>query len=118
MSDTLIKDRSPAGQNVAPEAGAPPTVAAVAQPVFEPIRIGPNGHVVLPADAPRRLGLGEGDELCVLVEDDMIKLMTRERLISLIQDAFDEYEGSLVEELLAERRREREIRKRAREEGL
>jgi AbrB family transcriptional regulator, stage V sporulation protein T len=97
---------------VAPGAADPTTVGDMAKPVPGPIRIGPKGRVVLPIEARRELGFEEGDELLVLVEDDMIKLMTRERLLKLLQEEFADYPGSLVEDLLAERRaaarRERE----------
>jgi AbrB family transcriptional regulator, stage V sporulation protein T len=112
MSDTMIEEVPPSGWEVAPEAERPTTVEDMAEPAIGPIRIGPKGRVVLPIEARRELGLNEGDELLVLLEDDMIKLVTRDRLLKLIQDDFANYPGSLVDDLLAERRaaarRERE----------
>jgi AbrB family transcriptional regulator (stage V sporulation protein T) len=118
VSDTLIKDVSPPDQEVAPQADTPPTVDDMAEAAEGPLRIGPKRQIVLPAETLRSLGVEEGDELCVLVEDDMIKLMTRRRLIQLIQDeaCAVPYEGSMVDELIAERRREAARERREMEE--
>lgn len=117
MSDTLVSKVPPASCWVAPEAEVPTTVDGMAEPAIGPVRVGPKGRVVLPAEARRQLGLNESDELCVLVEDGMIKLMTPDRLTKLIQDMAAHYEGSLVEDLLAERRRDIELERRGFEEG-
>lgn len=125
MSNTLMKEVAPADQEVAPRAETPLTVDDVddkAEPGDGPVRIDPQGRIVLPLppEARRELGVDEGDELCVLVEDEMIKLMTRERLIRFIQEEVAKvpYEGSMVDELIAERRQEAERERRELEEGL
>lgn len=117
MSDTLTSKVPPATHLVAPGGANPTTVDGMAEPAIGPIRVGPKGRLVLPAEARRELGLEVGDELCVLVEDDMIKLMTPDRLTKLIQDAFSEYDGSMVEDLLAERRAAAARERREMEEG-
>jgi bifunctional DNA-binding transcriptional regulator/antitoxin component of YhaV-PrlF toxin-antitoxin module len=76
----------------------------MAQPRMGPIRIGPKRRVVLPVEACRELGVDEGDELCVIVEDDTIKLMTREAVLKSLRDMFADYPGSPVDDLIAMRR--------------
>lgn len=111
VSDALIEEVPPSDPMVAPPADGPTTVDDMAKPVPGPIRIGPKGRVVLPIEARRELGLAEGDELVVLVEDDVIKLMTRDTAIKQLQAMFADLDYS-SDDLIADRRaaakRERE----------
>lgn len=77
------------------------------------VRVGPKGRIVLPIEARRALGIQEGDELVVVLEDDGMHLMTREAAIRSLRGMLGKGEGSLVDELLAERRAE--VEREARE---
>jgi len=70
------------------------------------VRVGPKGRIVLPIEARRALGIQEGDELVVVLEDDGMHLMTREAAVRSLREMLGKGEGSLVDELLAERRAE------------
>jgi AbrB family looped-hinge helix DNA binding protein len=71
-----------------------------------PIRVGPKGRIVLPADVRRALGINEGDELMVILGANEVTLMTREALFDRIHQRFAHVEGSMADELIAERRAE------------
>jgi len=77
------------------------------------VRVGPKGRIVLPIEARRALGIQEGDELVVVLEDDGMHLMTREAAVRSLREMLGKGEGSLVDELLAERRAE--VEREARE---
>jgi AbrB family looped-hinge helix DNA binding protein len=115
MSDTLTDEVTPFNDQVAPNAERPTTVDDMAEPAIGPVRIGPKGRVVLPAEARRQLGVDEGDELLVLVEDETIKLMTRETLAKEIQAMFADCPSS--DDLIAERRIAAARERREMEEG-
>lgn len=72
------------------------------------VQLGERGRFVLPAPVRRALGLEEGDQLILEVEDDVARLVPARTIARRFQGAFaDGYGGrSLVEELLAERREE------------
>lgn len=76
-----------------------------------PVRVGPKGRLVVPAPIRRELGLEEGSELVARVEGGGIVLEPRaaaiERVRALVRASVPAG-GSLVDELLAERRREAE----------
>lgn len=66
-----------------------------------------HGRVVIPAEFRRALGLREGDELAVELEDGTLKLVTRAQAVARAQAMVAARTGgrrSLVQELLAERR--------------
>lgn len=68
-----------------------------------------SGRVVLPQQLRTDRGLSNGDELVITVEDGAIVLRTYEEAIRRLQEAFCEGipdDVSLVDELIAERRRE------------
>jgi AbrB family looped-hinge helix DNA binding protein len=67
-------------------------------------KVGPKGRVVIPSAARRALGIEEGDELAVVVEDDGVRFVDRTRLVGQIQEGFGHVDHSLSEELIAERR--------------
>jgi AbrB family looped-hinge helix DNA binding protein len=70
--------------------------------------MGANGRVVIPAEIRRELGLEEGDELNARTEGESVVLETRDALLRRIQAEFQAAAGdrSMVDELIAERRRE------------
>jgi AbrB family looped-hinge helix DNA binding protein len=74
-----------------------------------PLRIGPQGRVVIPAQLRRELGIEPGETLMARVESHRLVLERRDeilrRLRSELRDARPE-SGGVVEELIAERRAE------------
>ncbi|MFL6374060.1 MAG: AbrB/MazE/SpoVT family DNA-binding domain-containing protein [Pyrinomonadaceae bacterium] len=68
------------------------------------------GRVVIPAEARKRLGLRVGETLrWEITDDDELKISSRERDLRRAQELFRKYvpEGrNLVDELIADRRRE------------
>jgi AbrB family looped-hinge helix DNA binding protein len=88
----------------------------------EPIRVGAQGRLVIPASLRRLMGIQAGDELIPLVEEGRLVLATRDALLADIQAEFAAKvppQVSLSDELLAERREEarREDEKTRREEA-
>jgi AbrB family looped-hinge helix DNA binding protein len=73
-----------------------------------PVHLGAKGRVVLPASIRRALGLEQGAELLVRVEGDGIVLEPRGAALRRLRSFFDGVPpgSSLVDEVLAERRRE------------
>ena len=72
-------------------------------------KLASGGRVVIPAEFRQALGLNEGDVLTLKLEDNEIRLYTFEEGIRRAQALVREFvpEGvSLVDELIAERRRE------------
>jgi AbrB family looped-hinge helix DNA binding protein len=73
------------------------------------VRLGPDGRVVVPAAIRDALGLKEGDVLFARLEGGEIKLLTPQaamRRAQAIVRQFVPADVSLVDELIAERRRE------------
>ena len=68
------------------------------------------GKIVIPAELRRELGLEDGDTLVFEREGDRIVMKTRQQVLREVQQEFKamlgEYEGSLVDELIADRRAE------------
>ena len=73
-----------------------------------PVHLGAKGRVVLPASMRRALGLHEGAELLARVEGEGIVLEPRGVALRRLRSFFDGVpsETSLVDEVLAERRRD------------
>jgi AbrB family looped-hinge helix DNA binding protein len=74
-----------------------------------PVKVGPKGRVVVPAEIRRELGIEEGTELMARVEGDGIVLEPRSAAIRRLQDLVTSIvprDVSLVDELIAERREE------------
>lgn len=66
-----------------------------------------SGRIVVPAEYRRSLGLKAGDQVILLLEDNAVRLVTREQAIKEAQDivaGFVPPDVSLVDELLHERR--------------
>lgn len=75
------------------------------------VTVGPAGSVVIPAAFRQALGVKEGSEVQLQLEEDGIRIMPRSTVIRRVQERVRKYvpEGvSLVDELIAERRREAE----------
>jgi AbrB family looped-hinge helix DNA binding protein len=73
------------------------------------VEIGERGRIVLPAAIRRQLGLAEGDELIVSVlPDKTIRLTSRKTVAANFRGAYKRLSAtkSLVDELIADRRKE------------
>jgi len=72
------------------------------------LRIGAQGRLVLPATLRRELGLEPGDELAARIDGRRIVLEPREELLRRMQEELRTARRgrSLVDELIAERRRD------------
>jgi AbrB family looped-hinge helix DNA binding protein len=73
------------------------------------LKVNENGRVVIPADFRKALGIRAGDEVILRWEDDELRITTMKRRIERAQRLVRKYikPGTpLVEELIAERRRE------------
>ena len=71
------------------------------------MRVSQNGRVVIPASFRKALGINVGDEVLLRVEDDELRITTKQRRIRRAQRRAQNYlkpGTSLVTELLAERR--------------
>lgn len=78
-------------------------------------QVGPDGRVVIPAAYRPLLGIGDGGHVLMRLEDGELRLIGRDAAIARVQAMVAKYvpEGvSLVDELLAERRREVEREER------
>jgi AbrB family looped-hinge helix DNA binding protein len=69
-------------------------------------RVNENGRVVIPSSFRKALGIEVGDEVVLRIEDDELRITTQQRRIQRAQHRARQYAkgGSLVDELLAERR--------------
>lgn len=74
------------------------------------ISMGERGRVVIPSDVRRRLGIEPGDTLLLSEVDGGIKLEPLGTRIASLQGSWRDLDpdGSLVDELIAERRAETE----------
>jgi len=70
------------------------------------VRLGRQGRLVIPAELRAELGVKPGDDLVAFVEDGRLIVQTREQTLRELWDMFADVEGSLVDDLIAERRRE------------
>ena len=74
-------------------------------------KVAEGGRVVIPAEYRKAMGLQVGDEVILRLEDDGLRLVTLDQALARAQAIVRRHvpEGrSLVDELLAERRREAE----------
>ena len=70
-------------------------------------RINENGRVVIPADFRKALGIKNGDEVVLSLEEDELRITTLKRRLERAQRRVRSYVKpgqSLVDELIAERR--------------
>ncbi|MBS3965642.1 MAG: AbrB/MazE/SpoVT family DNA-binding domain-containing protein [Truepera sp.] len=73
------------------------------------VKLGSNGRLVIPSDYRQALGLKDGGNVIITLESAGLRVTTPELAIKQAQTLVRQYvpEGvSLVDELLAERRRE------------
>lgn len=70
------------------------------------VKIGPQGRIVVPVELRRELGIEPGDDLVAWVEDGKLVVQTRAETERELLAMFEGVEGSMSEELIAERRRE------------
>jgi AbrB family looped-hinge helix DNA binding protein len=71
-------------------------------------RVNENGRVVIPSSFRKALGIEIGDEIVLRIEDDELRITTQQRRIRRAQQRARQYVKpgtSLVDELLAERRK-------------
>ncbi len=71
-------------------------------------RVNENGRVVIPSSFRKALGIEIGDEVVLRVEDEELRITTQQRRVQRAQQRARKYVKpgtSLVDELLAERRR-------------
>lgn len=71
-------------------------------------RVNENGRVVIPASFRKALGINIGDEVVLRIQDDELRITTQRQRIQRAQRRARRYlkpGESLVEELLAERRK-------------
>jgi len=83
------------------------------------VRVGPDGRIVIPAAMRDALQLAENDVLFARIEDGELRLSTASRMQMRVNEALREFIPvgvSLVDELIAERKREaeRDARKNSR----
>ncbi len=80
------------------------------------VKLGPGGRIVIPAVMRKALGLGEGAYLQVRVDGEELRAVPQEIALRRVQDFVAERasddEGSWVDALLEERRREVEREER------
>lgn len=72
-------------------------------------RVGPGGRIVIPSAVRKSLCLSEGDELLITEENGEIRLISRKEALKRARMAVSRHvpaEVSLVDELIAERRRD------------
>lgn len=85
------------------------------QSAATPLQVGPQGRIVIPAAVRQSLGIEPGDTLVARVEDGRLVLETRAHLLARFSARFAGARmqlaaggaGSVVDELIAERRAER-----------
>ena len=73
------------------------------------VRVNENGRIVIPAAFRKALGINVGDEVVARVEDDELRITTVKGRIARAQRSVRKYikpGRSLVDELIADRRRE------------
>lgn len=71
-------------------------------------QVNQNGRVVIPASFRKALGIEVGDEVVLRIEDDGLRITTQQRRVERAQPRARQYVKpgtSLVDELLAERRK-------------
>jgi AbrB family looped-hinge helix DNA binding protein len=71
-------------------------------------RVNENGRVVIPAAFRKAMGINAGDEVVLRIEDDELRISTLKRRIERAQRLVRQHVkpgSSLVDELIAERRR-------------
>ena len=79
-------------------------------PMRPTTKIDKQGRVRIPSCLRREFGLEPGTELLTLAEDGVVMMLTRESGVrhaqQLVAESLAGYKGSLVDEFIADRRRE------------
>ena len=72
------------------------------------VTLGPQGRLVIPSEIRREMGIGPGDVLLALVEDQRLVLEKREAVFKRLLQRFEHIpaEVNLADELISERRSE------------
>lgn len=70
------------------------------------VTVGPQGRLVIPSEIRRKMGIGSGDILLAVVEDQRLVLEKREAVLQRLLRRFEHIpaEVSLSDELISERR--------------
>lgn len=79
------------------------------------VSVAERGRLVLPAEVRRRLNIRQGDQLALLVQEDgTVKLQTRAVVARNLRGMYKHLANgsSVVDELIAERRREAKVEER------
>lgn len=76
------------------------------------LRVGEQGRIVIPSELRKQLGIEAGTELVIRIESGRLVLETRSAILARLQAQFAQVQGSMADELIAERRAEveRELR--------
>jgi len=105
----FLKTRDQFVSNVLRESARRRPTENAASAGFVVARLDAEGRIVIPADYRKALALKEGDDLLVHLEGDSLRLTSRDAAITRIQREIARRVPrgvSLVDELIAERRRE------------
>lgn len=70
------------------------------------VRFDAQGRALIPKHLRDAIGVANGDEVIAWLEDGRLVLESRATLLARLQARYDDVEGSLSEELIAERREE------------
>ena len=70
------------------------------------VRFGAQGRLVVPLPLREVLGFKPGDPLVVRVQDGRLLVESRESVVRRVQERFGLSGGNVVDELIADRRRE------------
>jgi AbrB family looped-hinge helix DNA binding protein len=70
------------------------------------VTVGPEGRVLIPVEVRRATGIEPGTSVVVRVEGEQVVLIPHEAIKRRLRRMFADIEGSMAEELIAERRAE------------
>jgi AbrB family looped-hinge helix DNA binding protein len=70
------------------------------------LKVGEQGSMMIPAELRKQLGLEVGTELVATVEGDRLILETPSAILARLQSLFAQVQGSMSDELIAERKAE------------
>jgi AbrB family looped-hinge helix DNA binding protein len=73
------------------------------------VRVDPQGRMVIPASVRARMGLDQGGEVTMELDEDSLRLRSHHQALRRIQELVRQYvpaDVSLADELIAERRAE------------
>lgn len=70
------------------------------------VTVGPEGRVLIPAEVRRSVGIQPGTRLVVSAQGEQVVLIPHNAIKRRLRRIFDGVEGSMAEELIAERQAE------------